>query len=90
MKNNHKQKILTTLKKAKAHLEKIITMVEKDQYCIDVIQQLNAISGYIDSARNEKLSEHLQSCFIKGLVSKNEARKKRLIEEVIQVIKMSK
>jgi DNA-binding FrmR family transcriptional regulator len=42
MKHN-RSNILVSLKKAKSSLEKIITMTEGDEYCIDVIQQNLAV-----------------------------------------------
>ena len=85
-----KQKVLTSLKKARSHIEKIIKMVEDEEYCIDVIQQLNAINGYVDSAKNTQLKHHLSSCFTKGVLVKNNKQKQKLIDEVIQAVKLGK
>lgn len=41
------QKNLIALKKAKSLLEKIITMVETDKYCIDIVQQNLAVIGLV-------------------------------------------
>jgi CsoR family transcriptional regulator, copper-sensing transcriptional repressor len=85
-----KDEILLSLKKAQSHIDKIIRMVESDEYCIDIIQQLNAVDGYIDSARNKKLSEHLQTCFAEGMSSSDQVRKEGLTDELLRVLKMSK
>lgn len=85
-----KTKVLTSLKKARSHIEKIIKMVEDEEYCIDVIQQLNAINGYIDSAKRTQLKHHLDSCFTRGVISKNKKERQRLIDEVIQAVKLGK
>ncbi|MDD3647540.1 MAG: metal-sensing transcriptional repressor [Candidatus Dojkabacteria bacterium] len=82
-------KVVLSLKKARSHIDKIITMVENGEYCIDVLQQLNAVIGYLRSAKNEKLSEHLNTCFAKGMSSKSVKIKNKLIEEVIQVTKVA-
>lgn len=88
-KGEHKDQVITSLKKAHSHIAKIIDMIENDSYCIEVIQQLNAVSGYIDSARRKKLTDHLNSCFSEGMSSADERRKHELIEELVQVLKMS-
>jgi hypothetical protein NreA len=88
MKKN--QKVITTLKKARTHINKIIEMIKEEEYCIDIIQQLNAIEGYITSARTQKLRDHLKHCFAEGMKSKSKAKKQRLIDEVLQVTKISK
>lgn len=85
-----KEEILLSLKKAQSHIGKIIQMVENDEYCIDIIQQLNAVDGYIDSARSKKLAEHLHTCFAEGMSSADSDRKEELIEELVRVLKMSK
>jgi DNA-binding FrmR family transcriptional regulator len=38
-----KNQNLIALKKAKSLLDKIITMIENDQYCIEIIQQNLAV-----------------------------------------------
>lgn len=40
-------KNLIALKKAKSLLDKIITMIEQDEYCIDVVQQNLAVMGLL-------------------------------------------
>ena len=88
MKND--AKVITNLKKSKSHLEKIINMIEADTYCIDVIQQLNAVIGYLNSAKTLKLEDHLEHCFMEGMDSKSPAKKAQLINEVLQVTKITK
>jgi DNA-binding FrmR family transcriptional regulator len=84
------EKVLTTLKKARSHIDKIIEMVENEEYCIDIIQQLNAIDGYIDSARKQKLISHLHTCFAQGMTTDNTSQKEELIEELVRVLKITK
>ena len=37
------ERILHRLKISKGHLEKVIKMIEDDEYCIDVLHQMNAV-----------------------------------------------
>lgn len=84
------KEIILSLKKANSHISKIIEMVDDGAYCIDVIQQLNAVDGYIDSARRRKLQEHLRTCFAEGMTTEDQIRKEELIEELIRVLKLSR
>lgn len=86
---DHSDKILINLKKARSHIDKIIQMIEEDEYCIDVLQQLNAVIGYLKSTKNHKLAEHLRSCFVEGMKSSSNKKKKKLIEEVIKVTRIA-
>ena len=41
------QKNIIALKKAKSLLDKIIAMIDKDNYCIDIVQQNLAVMGLL-------------------------------------------
>lgn len=90
MKTRNKQEILIALKKAQSHITKIIEMVDGDEYCIDIIQQLNAVDGYISSARSKKLQDHLNSCFSEGMSTSDSRKKRELIEELLRALRMTK
>lgn len=81
---NHKQKALLNFKKAHSHLEKIISMTEKDCYCIDVMQQNLAVIGLLKSAHFTLMEGHLNTCFRKAFESKNEKKKQTMIQEILK------
>ncbi len=59
----HKRKhILTSLKKARGSLEKIIEMTENGTYCADIAHQINAAMGLLKSANRELMRDHLECC----------------------------
>ncbi len=45
----YKSKSITGTKKALGQLKKTLTMIEKDAYCMDVIQQIRAVEGLLKS-----------------------------------------
>jgi len=81
-----KQKKLIGLKKAISLAQKVQKMIEGDEYCIDIIQQVEAINGLIKGVKNELLKNHMETCFTKGMGSKSEIKKQKMIDEVIKVI----
>jgi len=81
-----KQKKLIGLKKAISLAQKVQKMIEGDEYCIDIIQQVEAINGLIKGVKNELLKNHMETCFTKGMESNSEAKKQKMIDEVIKVI----
>lgn len=83
------QKVLTGLKKAKTSLEKIIDMVENDEYCIDIIQQNLAVLGLIKSANSKILKAHLKSCFKEASYEKDDEQIDEKIQELLKIIKLS-
>jgi DNA-binding FrmR family transcriptional regulator len=83
--DNKKKKVITGFKKASSLLAKITAMVEKDCYCIDVMQQNLAVIGLLRSAHETLMENHLCTCFKSAMASKNEARKKKMTEEILKV-----
>lgn len=84
----HKNSLIG-LKKAQSLLGKIISMVEEDKYCIDVMQQNLAAIGLLKSVNQQLLEGHLNSCFKTVMESKNEAKKDEMTREILQVSKLS-
>jgi len=84
-----KQKIIINLKKAKSSIEKIITMVEEGEYCINIMQQNLAVTGLLKSAHQMLMSGHLNTCFKNAMASKNEKLKQRMVDEILQVNKLA-
>lgn len=58
------ERILHRLKIAQGHLEKVIKMVEEDEYCIDVIHQSQAVQRALEEADSVILENHLRTCVV--------------------------
>lgn len=84
-----KEKILICLKKAISHTEKVVKMVKKNRYCIDIIQQILAVQGLLRSAQSHILESHLWTCFQRGMKGRSQKKKKELIKEIVKVTKLS-
>ena len=83
-----KQEIIIALKKAKSSLETIIKNLEEGGYCIDIMQQNLSVIGLLKSAHEKLMENHLHTCFMHGMNSKNENRKKAMVDEIIKVTNM--
>jgi DNA-binding FrmR family transcriptional regulator len=81
-------KVLINFKKAKSLLEKIIEMTEKDEYCIDIMQQNLAVIGLLRSAHEMLMEDHLKTCFSSACESKNQTKKKKMVEEILKVSRL--
>lgn len=86
MKKELKPKVLAQLNRAEGMLKKVIKMVEKEDYCIDILQQSLAVIGFTKSANRLLLENHLGSCFTKGMTNAGSAKQKALINEVLQIV----
>jgi len=85
---DNKRKILIGLRKASSLLQKIIEMVEKDHYCIDVMQQNLAVIGLLRSAHELLMANHLNTCFRSAINCCNEKKKQKMTGEIFKVISL--
>jgi len=87
--NQSKDQTIIALKKAKSSIEKIISMVDNDKYCIEIIQQILAVQGLLKSSSEKLLKNHLNHCFTDGIATNDKVMKEKLINELLNVIKIS-
>ncbi len=81
------ERILHRLKIASGHLKKVIDMVEKGEYCIDVIHQSQAVQSALYEADSLILENHLKTCVV-AHIKNGEADAS--IKEIMHVFKKSK
>jgi len=72
--------IVQRLKRARGHLEKVITMIEAEQPCVDVAQQLQAVAHAIENAKRAFVHHHIEECLDESLFDDEESRKKHFAE----------
>lgn len=77
------KRIIHRLKIARGHLDKVIRMVEEEDYCIAVIHQSQAIQSALKQVDNLLLDHHLKTCVILQL----REGKEQALEEVMEVFK---
>ncbi len=75
------------LKIARGQLEKVISMVENDQYCIDVLHQTQAIEAALKETDDVIMENHLKTCAAEAIQA---GRKDEAIKEVMEVFKKKK
>ena len=78
-------KVLHRLKIAKGHLSKVIEMVEKGEYCLNVIQQTQAVTSSLEKVSELILENHLKTCVRESMESGKNIDEK--VAEVIEVFK---
>jgi CsoR family transcriptional regulator, copper-sensing transcriptional repressor len=81
------EKILHRLKIARGHLEKVISMVEKDEYCIDIITQSLAVQGALKETDSLILKNHLNTCVVDDI---KKGKTEKSIDEIMKVFRKSK
>jgi len=83
----NEKRVLLAVKKAQGVLEKIAKMIEENRYCLDVVQQVNAVTGLMRGARGALIRNHLQSCASGKLACHTDPKERgEFIDELVKVI----
>ncbi len=54
--------LLTRMKKIEGQAKGIQRMIEENRYCIDIVQQLTALSAAVDEVSLLILQDHIEGC----------------------------
>lgn len=84
---NTQERIVHRLKIARGHLDKVIKMVEDDEYCIDVLHQMQAVESGLKETGNLLLENHLKTCVSDAITH---GKKDEAIGEIMEVFKKQK
>lgn len=79
--HQNKQKASLSIKKARGTIDTVMAMVEDDAYCPDIIQQIDAVTGLLNSAKKKLLVGHLDHC-LQDELQKN---KPKAVQELIKI-----
>jgi DNA-binding FrmR family transcriptional regulator len=83
-----KRKILRRLNIIKGQVSGLKEMIEKDKYCIDILNQSSAVQKALGGVDSFLLENHLGTCLKKAL--KNKDKSKEAIKEVVKVFRQAK
>lgn len=77
-----KEKALKRLSIAEGHLKKVKKMVEKDEYCPDIIHQSRAVQAALKKTDEIVLHSHLHSCVLKDVHGEDN---EELVQEIMEL-----
>lgn len=80
-----KTKALRVAKQARGMIDKVIAMIEADEYCPNIIQQADSVSGFMSSVKRELLAGHLDTC----VMSRMKENKEQTIKELMKIYNLS-
>lgn len=78
-------KIINRLKSVEGHVRGIIKMVEDDAYCIDIVNQVNAVEAALQKVSSLVLDRHLHTCVTTAIRGDDPGERERVITEIIDV-----
>ncbi len=75
--------IVKRLKRAKGHLESIITMIEDERECLEIAQQMQAVETAITNAKKKLVHDHIDHCLEHAI----ERKKRGSLDEFKEITK---
>lgn len=75
------------LKKIEGQVKGLSRMVEKGEYCVDILQQISAVTGALKAAGLLVLENHINTCVRQAMVSRNSQEIKGKVEELMEIYK---
>jgi DNA-binding FrmR family transcriptional regulator len=85
MASDHKKDVLNRLRSVAGHVGGIARMVEDDEYCIDVISQINAVQAALNKISLQVLDNHMHTCVTAAIRSDDPDQRERVLTEIREV-----
>lgn len=82
-----KSRILRRLSIVRGHLDKVIRMVEDEDYCIDVLHQSSAVQSGLAETDKVILENHLQTCAADAI---KRGRSEEVVKEIMSIFDKKK
>lgn len=86
MKEDHKTSALNRLKTVRGHLDGVITMVEDERYCPDIMKQVSALQGSLEKVNRVLLQNHVETCVLHAV---EEGRSEQIVEELMETLRFT-
>ena len=78
--------VLRRLRRIEGQVRGIARMVEREEYCVDILQQTSALRAAVDAVAVLILEDHVKGC-VRTAAERGEAD--RYVEEVLDVVRRS-
>jgi len=84
MRDVHKQGALNRLKTVRGHLDAVITMVEGERYCPDVMKQVSALQSSLEKVNRILLQNHIETCVPAAVAA---GRSEEIVDELMEALR---
>jgi DNA-binding FrmR family transcriptional regulator len=79
------KQISNRLKSIEGHVRGVAKMVENEAYCIDIVNQVNAIQAALQKVSTMVLDRHLHTCVTTAIRGDDPDERERVIGEIMGV-----
>jgi DNA-binding FrmR family transcriptional regulator len=80
-----KDEILRRARIAAGHLDGVVKMLDREEYCIDVIRQIQAVQASLNRLSAKILEKHLESCVTTAVRGDDPDSREKVMKEIAEV-----
>jgi DNA-binding FrmR family transcriptional regulator len=81
----HDPRLLTRLKRIEGQVRGVARMVEEDRYCIDILNQIQAVKAALKRVEAEVLKGHAAHCVANAINSGNAKDQTQKFAELVEL-----
>jgi DNA-binding FrmR family transcriptional regulator len=89
MDDTTKKAVSQRLASVSGHVKGIQRMVNEDNYCIDVIRQIQAVQAALNKVSTLILDNHLHTCVTTAVQGEDPAERERVLQEITSVFEVT-
>jgi DNA-binding FrmR family transcriptional regulator len=79
------QKLLTRLARIEGQVRGVARMIEEDRYCIDILNQMQAVKSALKRVEEEILKNHASHCVAHAIKSGNARDQTKKFSELVEL-----
>jgi CsoR family transcriptional regulator, copper-sensing transcriptional repressor len=81
---------VSRLRKIEGQVQGVRRMIEEGRYCVDILTQLQSVTGALRKVEDGILARHLRTCVRESLAGSNRADQDRKIAEILELLGRSR
>ena len=82
---SHKDNLIA-LRRIEGQVRGVQKMIESGKYCVDIVNQIDAIKGALTRVEEKILEKHLANCVTAAVKGGPEREKQQKLTEILQLI----
>lgn len=90
MNKSDDSRIVNRLRRIEGQVRGVAQMVEDDRYCIDILNQMQAVKAALGRAESEILKRHAACCVSEAIVSGDADEQRRKFSELVDLFEKAK
>jgi DNA-binding FrmR family transcriptional regulator len=81
-----KDAVVRRLNRVEGQVRGINRMIEEDRYCIDILQQMQAVKSALAKIEDAILKDHMATCVETAIASGDPNQQRKKIEELVDLL----